>query len=255
MWTVVAIALSMPQEVTLFGTEVLLPHWWLWRLVPGLDVLRDPMRLGLTGLVGLSVLTGLAFAEVVVRALGRWGPRPWAQLVAGGLAAGLALSVVDQARDGWGYPPGFVPAVRRRPSYRSRPVELRSPYEDQLRAGHGPLLEVGMAPFVDSRLATFSESNAMLRSTGHWRPLLNGYGSYWPAGYPRSLALAARLPEDRQALHALRDETGLELILVWMDQVPPAKRGAWRALADAGGTAELASIGRDEPKALLFRVE
>ena len=72
-----------------------------------------------------------------------------------------------------------------------------------------------------------------------------------PDTYPSSTLPRASL----HSLLARADETGLELILVWMDQVPPAKRGAWRALADAGGTAELASIGRDEPKALLFRVE
>jgi hypothetical protein len=36
----------------------------------------------------------------------------------------------------------------------------------------------------------------MLNSTAHWRPLVNGYSSYAPAGYAERAALISRFPRE-----------------------------------------------------------
>src|SRR5881397_77853 len=56
----------------------------------------------------------------------------------------------------------------------------------------------------------------MYRSTFHWRPLLNGYSSYYPAGFGERMTIADHLP-DADALTTLRRETGLDAILVHLD--------------------------------------
>ena len=86
-------------------------------------------------------------------------------------------------------------------------------------------------------------AQAMYRSIFHWRPLLNGYASYWPEGFPERMALARRLP-DADALATLRAETGLELILVHADWGEP-KRAAWLELAARGGREDVRLLARD----------
>jgi hypothetical protein len=73
----------------------------------------------------------------------------------------------------------------------------------------------------------------MYRSIFHWRPLLNGYNSYWPVGFPERMALAAKLP-DREALAALRRETGLTNIVVALSGLSLADQEQWERLAVTG---------------------
>jgi hypothetical protein len=167
-------------------------------------------------------------------------------------AAALSLALLLQARLHVGYPPGFVSSPVPPPYV--LPAGLSTPYGRELRAGRGPLLEVGAAVFRSGSRRAGMESFAMARSIAHWRPLLNGYSSYFPQQYERSLLLAARLPDDLGALRALRQETGLELILVWPRQLPRPVRAAWEALARSGGNAALELVGEGDRRALLFRV-
>jgi hypothetical protein len=204
--------------------------------------------------VGLCVLAGLAFREIQRWALDRWSGRPWSRVAGGALAAVFVLAIFDQPRRGWGYPPGFVvverpPIVWRPPVYPTRQLWGAIPYAAELQAGRGPLLEIGAGLFADQpedRAA--GESIAMIRSIPHWRPLLNGYSSYWPKQYERYMSLARRLPEDADALATLQKETGVEMILVWPDRLPPSKRAAWEGLA-----ADVA-VGESEQGAMLFRL-
>src|SRR5262245_39157931 len=64
------------------------------------------------------------------------------------------------------------------------------------------------------RVVEFANLRAQhVRAVFHRRPLVNGYTGYWPAGVRERMALVRRLPEP-DALAALRNTTGLELILV-----------------------------------------
>src|SRR5262245_31635453 len=99
---------------------------------------------------------------------------------------------------------------------------------------------------------------AMYRSTYHWQPLLNGYGSYWPDGFVERMRLAVRLP-DPAAVRALRRETGLEFILARVhDHLPidedlAKERAAWLDLVQRGGRPDLRLVAADDSLAL-FRV-
>ena len=118
------------------------------------------------------------------------------------------------------------------------------PFLPTLRSGDGPLLELPAEGLVPA-------TTAMYRSTFHWRPILNGYASFWPARHPGDMALADRLP-DRDAVDALRRGTGLELVLVRLQEMPAAARPRWLDLPalEASG---LELVART-PAELLFRV-
>jgi hypothetical protein len=118
----------------------------------------------------------------------------------------------------------------------------------------------------------------MYRSIYHGRALLNGYSGYWPAGFEERMALARRLP-DPAALALLARDTGLEMILVHLDdfgraerrlcqgleRLPPAlaawcardfggaERSEWLALAAGTPRSDLRLVAR-EGQDLLFRV-
>ena len=111
-----------------------------------------------------------------------------------------------------------------------------SPLLAILRHPGGPLLELPANNIMQA-------AQAMYGSIFHWRPLLNGYASYWPEGFPERMALARRLP-DADALATLRAETGLELILVHADWGEP-KRAAWLELAARGGREDVRLLARD----------
>jgi hypothetical protein len=91
----------------------------------------------------------------------------------------------------------------------------------------------------------------MYRSIFHWRPLLNGYNSFFPVGFPERMALAARLP-GRAALAALRRETGLTNVVVRLGGLPAVTRARWERVARRGRD-DLRLVLRDGNE-LLFAV-
>src|SRR5262249_49358543 len=117
-------------------------------------------------------------------------------------------------------------------------------------------------PALDAR----ASARAMYRSILHWRPLLNGYGGYWPDGFLDRMVLARELP-DAMALARLRQEARLELVLVHAGDfgrlerdlcarglgssascrpgVGSAERATWLDFADRGGRPDLRLVARD----------
>jgi hypothetical protein len=253
LWTASGVLLAVPPIVRWYDARIRLAHAWLYEHLASIRVVRVPMRLGVVALVGASLLAGLAFAELTTRLRGdRQSGRAWRSVGLVLLALTTSAAFLAQAWSGIGYPPGFV-APHRPPLY---PVAARpraTPFAEILEGGRSPILELGAAVFCVPYLRPSYEGLTMFRSIGHWRPLLNGYSSYWPATYPRVMALAARLPEDMSALVTLRRETGVDLILVWPEELPPAKRDAWRARADSPDSIPLRLVARDD-QALLFEV-
>jgi hypothetical protein len=98
-------------------------------------------------------------------------------------------------------------------------------------------LPVGQVRGPDSPNDAPLQARAMFRSIFHHRPILNGYGGYWPEGFPERMALARRLP-DPGALGALRAATGLEMILVHPRLYGAVERQLCRMLERRGLTAE-----------------
>jgi hypothetical protein len=235
------------------------------------DVIRFPHRLAVAALVGFAILAGVAFAECAGRMRSRVLPPT--------LAAVMIAAMYTQYASGW-RAPGLPPMAPLPPAYPLwRPPAGDSKLDMLLRRPGGPVLElpIGQVSGPDSSNDAPLQARAMFRAIFHRRPLLNGYGGYWPEGFPERMALARRLP-DAEALDALRAVTGLETILVHPrlygaverelcralarhgrtaercgDDFGAAERAAWRALAAGNGRADLHLVAR-EGDDLLFAV-
>jgi hypothetical protein len=247
-WSLMGLAISLTPIVVWGDQEIRLPTWFVDQWVPLFRFLRVPSRLGIAGLMGLALLAGLGFAECVARLPGRGR---------GVLAAGLAVLVLASTYAQFAY--GFSWPFARPPLWAAYPVQpaigAGDPLLGPLRAGSGPVLELPLNPPV-ARLAAipnmpfiadskpYLHAAAMYRSIYHWRPLLNGYSSYYPAAWPARMRLAESLP-DAPALAALRNETGLETIVVHTALCSPTDRVRWQAAtsgrADLRLTARLGS--------------
>jgi len=271
-WVIVGLGLSLTPTVRWFGTPISLGPFVLSSWLPGL---RRFDRMGVVGLMGLSVLAGIAFAECARRPGHRRLPS-WATVA---LAGAVAAAMYAQYARGVAMP-GPLRVASLPSSYPIEPaIAPTSPLLDVLRKPGGPLVEV---PATWGRLhhpVPAFNASAMYRSIFHGRPLLNGYDGYWPAEFPGRMALAATLP-DPGALARLRRETGLELILAHVGQfglverevcegleqaygpLPPpgchqdfggAERAAWLGIAEQGGRDDLHLLARDGDD-LLFAV-
>ena len=230
LWAAVGIYIALPPRVLLDGWSLRLPQWWL----PITRYWRTSANLGTAGLMGLALLTGLAFAEcarLVSRPAVPARLRPLARSALAALLLGALYAAYQLGRD---------PIFPRPPLPSSYPLGVplmpTSPLLAILRRPGGPLLELPANNIMQA-------AQAMYGSIFHWRPLLNGYASYWPEGFAERMALARRLP-DADALATLRAETGLELILVHANWGEP-KRAAWLELADRGGREDVRLLARD----------
>jgi hypothetical protein len=224
LWTVVGACMAQTATVWIQGRLITTPMGLVEHLVPVLRTIRVPSRLGIAGLVGLGILSGVAFAELtrVVRA--RVHHALAARLVCVALAAVVA-SLVYRA-----YVRNYVTVGPPRPMPASYPVyaapAIPTSFLPVLQSSRTPLLEL---PVGGPGRSLNAHAVAMYHSIFHWRPLVNGYSSYWPAGFPQRMALAARLP-DPAALDELVRTTGLALIWVHGDRLMPAEGAAWITL-------------------------
>lgn len=181
----------------------------LWLAVPALaavpgfeaisQVLRVPQRLVLGGFVGVALVGGLAWHSIASAASAHGGRLALAAPV---FAAALALLWHCLVLS-----PLTLPIF---PERGAQPI-----VSALLRTGNGPVLELPSDPW------------AMHRSLSHWRPLLNGYASFWPAGWDERMQDAARLP-DPAALARLVRSTGLATVVVRVAQLPVAERARWK---------------------------
>ena len=94
-WTITGIVLSLTPVVEWFGRPVALGPLAVSSLLP---VLRRVDRLAVVALIGLSILTGLAFAECARRLhhgarFGIWAPRVLAFLVAAALYGHVQVGI------------------------------------------------------------------------------------------------------------------------------------------------------------------
>jgi hypothetical protein len=114
--------------------------------------------------------------------------------------------------------------------YPIKPAPALGPDTAVLRAGRGPVLEL---PVGDPRLGTLPHATAMYRSTGHWRPLLNGYSSYYPRGFQELMERARQLP-DPAILADLQRQTGLASVVVHSSGYRLLTIGRWQQLIGSG---------------------
>jgi hypothetical protein len=153
----VALLLSLGPEPSAWSHRLLPsgPYLWLARIVPGMDGMRVPARLGVVVLLALSVLAALGFGRMLARL------KPNARLVAVVLLGAAIIA------EGWAVPLRMAPFdARNRPADRGAYRWLA-----QQPAGAAielPILEWAIAPTLTYQYATLS----------HGHPIVNGYSGY-----------------------------------------------------------------------------
>jgi hypothetical protein len=138
----------------------------LFHTVPFFSMLRAPARFALIVALAAAVLGGIGFAALESLVAGR--RRLW--LVAGTMALLLAGST-----------PGGLALVDAPP--------LPQAYRQLVNLPWGPVLEL---PYFTSATDRSRNTEYMLMSTFHWKPLINGYSDYIPGdSYADSLTLGS----------------------------------------------------------------
>jgi hypothetical protein len=249
LWTLLGAYLSLTPSVRWGDHAVDLPQAWLAEWVPIYRAIRVPSRLGVTALLGLSLLAGLAFAECAERVARVRPLRSAAPFLNAALALTVLAVMFFQYRARL---PAALGGGTLGPPYAIAPaVGPDGPFLSLLRQTGGPLLEFP-AQLTPPERAPVWHARAMYRSIFHGRKILNGYASYFPAGFIERMVLATRLP-DPTALAQLRRETGLELFWVHTDSLSAGARARWTDLFERGGRDDLRPVAR-EGNQLLFQV-
>ena len=153
----VALLLSLGPEPSAWSHRLLPsgPYLWLARIVPGMDGMRVPARLGVVVLLALCVLAALGIA----RLLEHLQPRT---RTATAVLVGIAI-----AAEGWAVPLRMAPFdARNRPADRAAYRWLAQ--QPQGSAIELPILEWSIAPTLTYQYATLS----------HGHPIVNGYSGY-----------------------------------------------------------------------------
>lgn len=253
-WTIVGFLMSLgTMEWGTHRVELSLAS------VSGGNPLRIAQRLGVGGLMGISLLAGLGMAALTAR----WPTmrRAAAAVVvlgaiyaeySRGAGTGLYARLRTQAfrvvggpfADGSPMPPQFLRLGALPPRYPLRRIRALDDAAllDLLRRDDGPVLELpvsrndGQESFLEAGGVGRPDlqAEAMLRSIGHWRPLVNGHSSFFPADFHERMRWIRRLPDDA-ALENLHRTTGVRTIVVRTDRLDgPARRG-WLAVGTGSG--------------------
>jgi hypothetical protein len=242
VWIAVGLLLSLMPAIEVLGRTIRVPFVDLVDRLPLVATLREPYRIGVGALFGIAIVAGAAFAEVA-RRLGQGDGAAGSRAVRGAVAtacvlAGFACTRLEDGTMPWRGPyplaeapgPSSITAVLARPG--------------------GAVLELPVDGLLVDQLTT--HARAMFQSIRHWRPLVNGYGGFYPAEFVERMQLAARLP-DATALAELRRTTGLEHVVVHGAATAPRALDRWEELARRGGGEGLRFVMRDGPE-LLFVV-
>jgi hypothetical protein len=178
-----AAAVALGPEIVAFGQRLGPGPFALAREVPVFRMIRVPSRAG--------AYIALALALLAARAFDHWrGSRTWAALAG---AAVLTESLIVPIPM-----PDWMKAVDS-----STPPSAVEAWLQGL-PGDPPVVHL---PILDVRgvfeRPAYHESVYMVRSTRHWKPLLNGYAGIEPPSYVELRERALRFPS-RESLEAFR---------------------------------------------------
>jgi hypothetical protein len=143
----------------------------LFYIMPGMSLLRAPARFGIVVTFALAVAAGYGVAVLERRK--RWVPGILALLTA------LELSVYWPP---WGWP--AWPLVQADPVLPAYTMLASLP--------RGPLVEF---PYPYQRENYHNHAHAMLWSTYHWQPLVNGYSDLVPPDFDKNALSIAQFPD------------------------------------------------------------
>lgn len=206
LWAVALLGFvfALGGSIELFGRRVPLPSQLFAAVLPGFAMLRGPVRWWIVTSVAMPLLAGIGVAALERSRHGLARIATLA-LVLGGLAASLEWFPVP-ARAAWDDPD----ATQRR-------------YAALSALPPGPVVEV---PFAGPLQSIELGSRALLASTLHWRPLVNGYTGYPPPSHSLLQRLGARLPE-RDAILQLGRLTGVRYFVVDQRDLAPREIALW----------------------------
>lgn len=230
------LALGTRAEISPLGIPS--PYELAMWLVPGFESLRAPGRfLYATALAG-AVLSAFGGAAILDRCRASRHER-LAPAAAAGLVL-LAVLAVPLRVDRW-------------------PLELSRPPLAGLFVGShrwltdhgepGPVLDLPVATSPMDGRALRSTGRAMLGSTLHWFPLVNGYSGHPPELHALTMGVAARLP-DPDALEDLCAVTDVRWLVVHRGLLPDEERSRW---ADASSRLPI-SLRHERGKDAIYEV-
>lgn len=203
------------------------------RIVPGFAGMRTSIRFLVLPLLATSVLAGIACAQIVDHVRAAWPRTRRARLAPLAVAAlGAVLLAARPPR-----PP--VPIAR---------VDVSGPDMAAQRwlreqGSSGAVLELPVANSALDGGALPWTGRAMLGSTIHWQPILNGYSGHPPHSLQPMMTLAQRLPDARAAA-TLCDLTGLEWIVAHF-AVMPGEEPRWSTAEALAVVEPVARFGSD----------
>jgi len=218
-WSVMGMGMGIAPTATWYGRPIRIPQTVLAEWFPLYRTLRESFRLGVAGLMGLSLAAGLGFALCLARL-------PFRGRTATLVAMLSAFVVGGEMYREYRAPGSFEREQLPREYPLLRPPAADDPIVQALSAGRGPVLEMPVDMTIYGPVPWY-QARAMYRAIFHRRPLLNGYGGYWPTDFLARMLRASRLP-DASALAALRQQTGLTTVVVNTQDMPPDELARWQ---------------------------
>jgi hypothetical protein len=174
-------------------------YGWLEAFVPGISLLRAPVRFGVVVIFALVVIAGYGAAALERRV--RWLPAILVFVVA------AELSVRS---DDWGWPSW---ALRTTP-------EVSAAYRTLATLPRGVFVEY---PFPYERSNYHNHGTAMYWSTYHWQPMVNGYSDVIPPDFD-DLALPINAFPDSASFEIMKSRH-VRYVLWHIDTYnPPSRR-------------------------------
>ena len=231
---VLGVALGAGTRLSLVpGTGLPSLYELLMRVVPGFAGMRSSSRFVVVALLALDVLAGLGAARCIALARARFGERGRDAAVA--LACAAAVLLVLLRSPGAALPLVKVPLAG-----------IGFAVHGWLRdhGDGGPVLHV---PAMNSSMdggAVLATGRAMIGSTLHFLPLLNGYSGHPPPGSHLLMTLAQRLP-DRASLAALCALAPPRWVVVHSGLLRDDESAAWRRAESDLGLVRAATFGHD----------
>jgi hypothetical protein len=189
--------LSLGPEITL-GPFTLAGPWEALRHLPGVSGLRTPARMGVLAILAVDLLAAVGFSRIAGRA-----PR--------GFSIAVGLLVLLES-----LPFGFREQLQRDPA---PPPTV----EWLARAPRGPVLESPWGHLEEGALYLYW-------STGHWQPMVNGYGALEAPGNLGLGFWGRRWPAEYAARTLL--EAGVRYLVVHAARATPSQRARIRSTRD-----------------------
>lgn len=213
---IMGFTLALGTNATLPGTNFPSLTELLGSIIPGFSAMRAPMRFLYLTQLSLTAFAGIGLARLASIAMARWPARttrfaPYAFLL-------VSLSVVAAKVDHWPLTLSDDPLAEIYVGSHRWLAEYADP---------GPVLDLPVPSSSVRNAELRSNGRAMLGSTLHWFPLLNGYTGHPPESYLRTKELARRLPQTA-ALQMLCVERQIRWIVVHHGILPSGSETDWK---------------------------